>query len=235
MGVIMPGNITHFGSPHCTFSLVLFLEAPFLPSGSSSTGPRGFLPTCTAFWQPALLFHNTTYNGIISQASCVYRNTYLHIDLLYIHTLVCYNNYTSCKSKALTSVSAPEAGGAPQTRPPAPRKHAPGAAPLSEQLRHTATDVAFPWCNSGFLLGLRRKVCCEVFRGEQSSRDLSNRLSLTIAQRRLVTCNGSTEAVASDSQLKPKVLPVEGRSLLPPKIHNLCNLKNTCDHESKWE
>lgn len=30
----------------------------------------------------------------------------------------------------------------------------------------------------------------------------------------------------------PKFLSVEGRSLLQ-QIHNLCNLKNTCDHESR--
>lgn len=56
--VMMAGGVTKFGLswgvPHYSFPGT-FLQASFLPSGSSSTGPEGFLPTCTAFWQPALL------------------------------------------------------------------------------------------------------------------------------------------------------------------------------------
>lgn len=55
-----------------------FLQASFLPSGSSSTGPEGSLPTCTAFRQPDLF---AAYNSIIFQgAVCVY------ITLIYILT-----------------------------------------------------------------------------------------------------------------------------------------------------
>lgn len=41
------------------------------------------------------------------------------------------------------------------------------------------------------------------------------------------------EATFSYSQLPQSSLS-GGRSLVQ-QIHNLCNLKNTCDHESKWE
>lgn len=41
------------------------------------------------------------------------------------------------------------------------------------------------------------------------------------------------EAISSYSQLSQSSIS-GGRSLVQ-QIHNLCNLKNTCDHESKWE
>jgi len=155
----MPSRISKFGLswgvPHYRLADT-FLEASFLPSDSFSRDPQGFLPTCTAFWQPPLL-HHIQRHPFPSSCGCAYNCVYVCVCTALIYILTWFKS-TPLSAIIITHLVKGStqfflhlrraAAGVAHRRP----ANTPPALPGIQTASADTQSHYLPWCNGALLL-----------------------------------------------------------------------------------